>query len=387
MQIVFSDEVIPDSTTKSIFLAGPSPRSLEVFDWRVDAVAYLEKVQFDGIVYIPRWRSQFYKTIEEGEFDYDHQIVWERTARKRADVEVFWLARDIKGKMPGFVTNFELGEDYKLGHVLYGRPDSADKVGYMTLCAELEQLPVYKSLTDILDVALSQLGNGAYRNNGAELVPLVFWNHSGFKTWYASLLEAGNKLVDFEVTSASRTEDGGIFSFTFKPSIYIAAENRVKSIETVVARPDISAVVPYFRDASGEICVLLVKEFRSAVNNKVGYVVELPSGSGNPDNTPLEVARDELHEECGIYVEDISRFRFVGSRQLAATMLLHRAHVFAIELTLAEVSAAVAKGLQAPLGKASEDERTTMVSVPVYALMSMNVDFSMIGMIYQALTQ
>ena len=32
--IIFSDETMPKEITKSIFLAGPSPRSSDVYDWR-----------------------------------------------------------------------------------------------------------------------------------------------------------------------------------------------------------------------------------------------------------------------------------------------------------------------------------------------------------------
>ena len=52
MKINYSNQKIITSK-KSIFLAGPTPRSKEVNTWRKDALKILDKLEFDGLVYVP----------------------------------------------------------------------------------------------------------------------------------------------------------------------------------------------------------------------------------------------------------------------------------------------------------------------------------------------
>jgi hypothetical protein len=50
MQIIFSDEQLPKSVVKSIFLAGPSPRSTSertLYEWRDDAIRILNELKFN----------------------------------------------------------------------------------------------------------------------------------------------------------------------------------------------------------------------------------------------------------------------------------------------------------------------------------------------------
>ena len=41
--IIFSDQKIPKEITKSVFLAGPSPRTKDILDWRHEALSLFEK--------------------------------------------------------------------------------------------------------------------------------------------------------------------------------------------------------------------------------------------------------------------------------------------------------------------------------------------------------
>lgn len=45
MHLVFSDQAIPTEITKSVFLAGPSPRDKSVNDWRFEALEFLSQKQ------------------------------------------------------------------------------------------------------------------------------------------------------------------------------------------------------------------------------------------------------------------------------------------------------------------------------------------------------
>jgi hypothetical protein len=69
MQIVYTGEEMPQSFTKSIFLAGPTSRNKEVPSWRPDALQLLDDMGFDGVVFLPEDRNG------EVHLDYDDQTV------------------------------------------------------------------------------------------------------------------------------------------------------------------------------------------------------------------------------------------------------------------------------------------------------------------------
>jgi hypothetical protein len=52
MEVVYTGEEMPEKFTKSIFLAGPTPRNKEEQEsWRPDALRILEDKGFDGVVF------------------------------------------------------------------------------------------------------------------------------------------------------------------------------------------------------------------------------------------------------------------------------------------------------------------------------------------------
>ena len=67
MKINDSDqEVIKNE--KSIFLAEPTPRSLDVETWRKEAIKILKDLGFDGVVYVPELEH------DNRTFNYDNQL-------------------------------------------------------------------------------------------------------------------------------------------------------------------------------------------------------------------------------------------------------------------------------------------------------------------------
>ena len=123
MIINYSDEEVKTGS-HSIFLAGPTPRSLEVATWRTDAIKILEELNYSGIVYVPEYKKEIVKE------DYVDQAMWERNALTSATVIVFWIPRDLD-TMPAFTTNVEFGYWLHTNKVLYGRPDEAPKNKYL----------------------------------------------------------------------------------------------------------------------------------------------------------------------------------------------------------------------------------------------------------------
>lgn len=118
---------------KSIFLAGPTPRSVNVETWRNEAVQILRGLGYKGIVYVPE------QQIRDANYDYNNQVWWEKEALNNANTIVFWIPRDIK-TMPAFTTNVEFG--YWLSKnkdkVIYGRPDESEKNKYLDWLYETE---------------------------------------------------------------------------------------------------------------------------------------------------------------------------------------------------------------------------------------------------------
>ena len=123
MIVNFSDEEIIKGK-KSVFLAGPTPRSNDVVSWRLSAVKKLEELGFDGIVYIPEYSTWKPKA------DYVEQASWERAGLTEATIIIFWVPRSLPD-MPAFTTNVEFGYWLASGKVLYGRPDEAPKTKYL----------------------------------------------------------------------------------------------------------------------------------------------------------------------------------------------------------------------------------------------------------------
>lgn len=154
MIVSYSDNP-PVKGKKSIFLAGPTPRSLDIESWRPEAVEILRNEGFDGIVYYPELEH------DTRTFDYTNQVWWEREALYEADVIIFWIPRNM-AKMPALTTNVEFG--YWLGKnsdkVLYGRPNDSEKNRYLDwlFLTETGKEPV-NDLSMLLKQAIEMVNN------------------------------------------------------------------------------------------------------------------------------------------------------------------------------------------------------------------------------------
>ncbi len=130
MQINYSDQPVITGK-KSIFLAGPTPRGENQISWRKEACEILERLNFDGVVYVPEYSTWHPKE------DYTDQAMWERMALTEATVIMFWVPRSLPD-MAGFTTNVEFGYWLSTKKVIYGRPDYAKKIKYLDWLYELD---------------------------------------------------------------------------------------------------------------------------------------------------------------------------------------------------------------------------------------------------------
>jgi len=153
MKTIYSDQKLPEQhiLENSIFLAGPTPRRLDIKSWRPIAINILEELEFDGLVLIPEKRD--WKT----KFEYDDQIYWEWEAMARCSLVAFWIPRSFPD-MPALTTNVEFGfcigkQDKRT--ILYGRPNEVEKCKYLDKLYSLYwDYPIFQSLDCLLKQAV-----------------------------------------------------------------------------------------------------------------------------------------------------------------------------------------------------------------------------------------
>lgn len=84
----------------------------------------------------------------------------------------------------------------------------------------------------------------------------------------------------------------------------IASRKDEPDVISKVRKPDAVRILPYYYDETGTMRVVLIKEFRYAVN---GYIYGLPAGLIDNDEDPVESAKRELMEEIGGEVINIEQ--------------------------------------------------------------------------------
>lgn len=381
MRIVYAKEVPPQSFTKSIFLAGPTPRSADVASWRPDAIRLLREAYYDGVVFVPEARDAEWKS------GYEDQIEWEEQCLHAADCILFWVPRNL-ANMPALTTNTEWGVWQNSGKVVLGAPSEAEKVRYQQYYANKLEVPLANSLHETVQLALAMVGEGSLRSDGEREVPLYIWRTPHFQQWYRAQKSAGNRLDGARVEWTFRVgpKRKFVFFWALHVDVYIASENRHKTNEVVIARPDIATIVMYRRsEILDESDIVLIREFRSPAVTDDGFVWEIPGGSSfKSTGDPATLAAHECQEETGLTI-DPSRMSRREVRQLTATLSAHKAHLFSVEITDEEL--AWLKSQQGVAHGVVEDTERTYVEIMKLSEIRTrsNVDWSMLGMILSVL--
>ncbi len=383
MQVVYTGQAAPESFTRSIFLAGPSPREGGLASWRTEALEILERLGYDGVVFNPEFAGG-----KEAAYGYDNQVEWEWDSLHASDVVVFWVPREMD-KFPAFTTNVEFGFYVPQADTVYGRPDGAPKTRYLDWLYEKTTNGVaLNSLEETLKGALSKTEKGALRTGGERKIPLEIWNTKQFQSWYTAHINVGNRIDDAKVLFRFGS-NGRIFLYVLWAKVWVAAEERHKENEFVISRGDISTVCAYHQGIFTRLedtKIILVREFRTTISTADCFVRELPGGSSlKPDDDPLVVASQELEEETGISIAP-ERFHVVGERQLCSTSLTHKSFLFAVRITDEELAMAEKLHADKTMHGNIEDSEQTYVEVYTFKeLLETNIDWSMLGMISQVL--
>ena len=394
MQAVYTHEEAPNSFEKSLFLAGPTPRSKDVDSWRPGALKILEELEYDGVVFVPEFRDG--NIIDTFDPDwYKKQCDWEHSKLNMSDYAVFWVPRNLV-TLPAFTTNVEFGLLARSRKAIFGSPVPVAeyKNRYLQYCAEKFGIPQTETLRDTLQKAVACIGAGALRFGGERNIPIFLWCAPHFQEWYQSQRAVGNYLNEAEVLFMPQTgSTDKVFYWAVHANIHIASEDRDKKnkSEIIFSRWNISSIVLYRKtDNFMDTEVVLVREFRSPMNNSSGFIWELPGGS-SPDFSlsPLQIAEEEVWEEVGLKI-DPDRFVPHGSRQLMGTMSAHKANLFSVELTEEELAwlktqKGIARGVS--LHDPSGERAYTEIKM-VYEIIAEDlVDWSNVGMIMAALQE
>ena len=394
MKIIHSGKVAPKAFSKSIFLAGPTPRSDNVASWRPEALRLLESRGYDGVVFVPEFRGFSKNNMPEG-WTWEKQCDWEHKYLDMSDIILFWVPRKLR-VMPAFTTNVEFGLYANSGRVVFGAPSNwknFPKNRYLKFMADKFVIPRFDTLGATIKGALEIIGKGAMRRGTESLIPLNLWQSASFQNWYQAKIKTGHKLknakVEFTIRKGMKKD--WIYAWGLWVDIDVHGENRRKYNESVISRPDISTVFLYQRAPNSmDTKVVLVREFRSPARTADGFIWELPGGSSfGPDQTPQKVASEEIFEETGFKIDPV-RFRVHQSRQLAGTFSAHKSSLFSAEITSAELAwferqKGIAHGSDP---KNSTGERTYIEIKTIKEILENELlDWSNIGMILSVLNQ
>jgi 8-oxo-dGTP pyrophosphatase MutT (NUDIX family) len=380
MRLVYCGEEPPTSFSGSIFLVGSPPTGL-VSSWHSEALAHLAALSFEGVVFVPEFRDGQARPAGNAVAE------WERRSLERADVIVFWAPEELAGWRNDVSALVEFGFWLESGKSILGVDVAVPSDGLLGIYATHANVPVARSLRGALELAATRIGPGAIRTDGERDVPLHIWRLPLFQNWYRSQREAGNRLHAARVVWTFRIgSDLDIFVWALHVDIYVSAEDRHKTNEVVIGRPDIATVV-LFRAAQSLLDseIVLVREFRSPARTRDGCVWELPGGSYSQGEFEARVvAVRECAEETGLRLE-AERLKMHAPRQLASTLSAHQAHLFSVSLRSDEMDR-LRTVFGEPQGVVDDTERTYVhIRTLRQILAEPLVDWSMMGMIFSAL--
>lgn len=373
--VVYADQQPPESWHACIFIGGfaPVPGS-SGSPWLIEVIELLRQHWTgDGrlVVLLPEPTS--------GVRDDDKLIDWYDDAVEIADVTMFWWPADADPRLMS--TTLAAWSDSQ--RVVHGTPPHLPQSHYLLKYAGRHAVSTATTLAGMVSEILDKIGSGARRAAGEREVPLPVWQTDSFQRWYAAQTSAGNTLLGARQvwTFSAGQNKRFLLYWALQVRVYVEREDRIKANEVVISRPDISVVALYQRGANiDETTIVLVREFRSPASTPDGLVHELPGGSATTEASALDQAATETAEETGLTIE-VRRIQDLGSRQVAATISAHHAHLFAAEITSDEL-ARLRVTQSTPQG-VTDDTEQTWTEIATFREIRENrlVDWATLGLI------
>ena len=278
LTLVRPGDAAPESFERSVFVACASAAAWET--------AALEQLQAAGITS---------GTVFVGD-EAPENAGWRDAAANISDAIACWAADEPSDELRATILRWGSSGKLFLGH--------ADGSWAMPLAAPFPQLSAQPDLPGLMAAVGKMVKAGAERVGPEREVPLMIWRTPPWGLWYESQKAAGNRLDGAKVEWTFRVGPGGAFVlfWAIHADIHVAAENRNKSNEVVIARPDVCCTLAYVPGRSLiDTEIIVIKEFRSPCRNENGFVYELPGGSSfKPNSDVYQTAADELREETGL---------------------------------------------------------------------------------------
>ncbi|QQS21503.1 HIT domain-containing protein [Candidatus Saccharibacteria bacterium] len=155
MDSIYAREPLPRVMPRSIFLAGPTPRSDIVTSWRPAATEVFRRNWFSGTLIIPEDRPDA-DGVSRFRGNYDEQVAWELEALQKASVIMAWVPRELV-HMPAFTTNVEFGNWWDSGKLVYGAPIGTPGNRYIEWYVARSGMSAHRTLPDTITAALRLL--------------------------------------------------------------------------------------------------------------------------------------------------------------------------------------------------------------------------------------
>ena len=358
------DQEPPSHFTRSVFLMGADGT-----EWGATAVNALQALGFDeGVIFMGGSETKLSSD-------------WAEQTRLMSDV-VFCFVPDGMSQTEASEFAVPVLQWASSGKLICGGRGLPERL--------LTEVKIQDTIEDALQATWKMVAQGALRTAAERKVPLMIWRTPSWSGWYNNLVLAGNRLDGAKIEWSFRVGPTKAFVlfWSVHADIYVAAEDRNKSNEVVVSRPDIACVLAYLPGKEMlDTEIILIKEFRSPCCNAEMFVHELPGGSSfKPKSDFYQTAADELYEETGIKVAK-DRLSRELSRQAVATVSTHLVHLFSCKLTKEEMDMARRNAKdRTAFGNASETEITYIVTMSLgEALESSALDFVTLGMVMQTI--
>ena len=283
---VYAGQQPPESWVACILIGGSAPGlSASGTSWQSELIALLrDRWASEGrlVVFAPGPGSGVRNDAGSGvRNDAGSELIdWYDHAFEIADVVMFWWPEDADLLLMS--ANLAAWNDSQ--RVVHGTPSSLQG-RHLFRYGDRHAMSTATTLAGMANAVLDKIGPGARRAAGEREVPLPVWRTDSFQRWYSAQTSAGNTLLGARQvwTFSAGSRKRILVYWALHVRMHVQTEDRVKSNEVVISRPDISVVVLYQRGATiDDTTIVLVREFRSPASTPTVLYMSYLAAQGPP---------------------------------------------------------------------------------------------------------